>query len=242
LVPVSSDSEQAIPVVSIAEGEFVFHAGDPADAFFIVSTGHVELLRKGEAGRRLALLSTGDLLGEDSAFAGQIRAYDARAVKAATLLRVTTSLYLDLVRVRPELAAAVIGAISARLLQTRDACLRLALPSDGAAAADGAQPRFVHVESGQQFALPDAAEAVVGRADRKFRPEIELSAVDTRRSLSRRHAVVRRAGDGYEIVEQPGVANGTFVNGARLSPGVPVTLKEGDEVSFGLITTIFRTA
>jgi len=243
LAPVSSDSAQAIPVVSVAAGEFVFHAGDPADAFFIVSTGEIELLRRGETHGRLAMLSAGDLLGEDSAFVGQIRVCDARAVRAATLLRVTAALFQDIVRVRPELAGAVIGATAARLLQARDACLRLALPSAAGGSGDGAPrpARFVHAESGEQFVLPDVPEAVVGRADRKFQPEIELSAVDSRRSLSRRHAVIKRVGEGFEIVEQPGVGNGTFVNGERLTAGVPVPLREGDEVSFGLISTVFRT-
>jgi CRP-like cAMP-binding protein len=239
---VTSSSEQAIPVVSVAAGEFVFRAGDAADSFFIVSTGEIELLRRGETHGRLAMLSAGDLLGEDSAFAGQFRACDARAVRAATLLRVRVSLFLDLVQSRPELAGAVIGATAERLLQARDACLRLARPSVAGPPPENSQrpARFVHVESGQQFALPAAADAVVGRADRTFTPEIELSSVDTRRSLSRRHAVIRKAREGYEIIEQLGVSNGTFVNGARLSPGVPVPLQEGDEVSFGLITTVFR--
>ena len=75
----------------------------------------------------------------------------------------------------------------------------------------------------------------------KFQPEIELSAVDAHRSLSRRHALIKRSGDGYEVVEDSRARNGTFLNGRRLSPGVAVPLKEGDEVSFGLITTVFRT-
>jgi pSer/pThr/pTyr-binding forkhead associated (FHA) protein len=36
------------------------------------------------------------------------------------------------------------------------------------------------------------------------------------------------------------VRNGTFVNGKRLKAGVPVKLKEGDEIAFGLIKTVLR--
>jgi CRP-like cAMP-binding protein len=175
-----------------------------------------------------------------------VRAFDARAVTSATLLRVTAALFVDLIRVRPELASAVISWTAARLLQARAACLEMALPSKRPpAGAERLAPvaRFVHVESGTQFPLPPAADAVVGRADprTRFQPEVELSAVDAHRSLSRRHAVIKRAGDGYEVVEEPRVRNGTFVNGTRLTPGIAVPLKEGDEVSFGLITTVFRT-
>jgi len=242
----SSDSEETVLVVSVSAGDFLFRAGDPADSFFVISTGQIELLRRGESYGRLALLAAGDLCGEDSAFEGQVRAFDARAVTSASLLRVTATMFVDLLRVRPELASAVISWTAARLLQARAACLQMALPS-GRPAASGNRvapvARFVHVESGTQFPLPHAAESVVGRADprTKFQPDLELSAVDKYRSLSRRHASIKRAGDGYEIVEEPRVRNGTFLNGTRLSPGVAVRLKEGDEVSFGLITTVFRT-
>jgi CRP-like cAMP-binding protein len=242
--PASSAHEATVPIVSVPAGGFVFRAGDAADALFIISTGHIELLRRGETHGRLALLAPGDLCGEDSVFEGRVRAYDARAVNAATLFRVTADVFLDLVRVRPELAGAVIGATAARLLRTRGACLALARPSghQTAGAGRGARgARLVHVESGLLFPLPDAGEVIVGRADPKFKPDIELSSVDVHRSLSRRHAVIKRTANGDHLVEQPRVANGTFVNGIRLSPGVAVPITEGDEISFGLITTVFRT-
>ncbi len=34
--------------------------------------------------------------------------------------------------------------------------------------------------------------------------------------------------------------NGTFVNGVRLETGVPVEIKAGDEVRFGVVETVFR--
>jgi CRP-like cAMP-binding protein len=241
--PESNAQAETIAVVSVPSEEFVFRAGDPATSFFIVSTGQVELLRRGEARGRLALLTAGDLCGEDGAFGGQVHSCDARAVGAATLLSIKTPLFAELVRLRPELAAAVIGRTATRLFQARLAGLAMALPSGRPRPGGGAaQPaRFVHVESGQQFPLPDGPEIVVGRADRKFTPGIEFSSVDTHRSLSRSHATISRAGDDYQITEQPHVPNGTFVNGVRLSPGVPAAIKDGDEVSFGLIATVFRT-
>lgn len=238
----ASGNEAAVPVVPVAAGDYVFRAGDAADSFFIISTGQVELLRRGETHGRLALLTAGDLCGEDSAFEGQVRAYDARAVTTSTLLQVNAVLFLDLVRVRPELAGAVISWTAARLLQARAACLAMALPAGPTKTSDGrATARLVHVESGLQFPLPDASDVVVGRADPKFQPDVELSPVDAHRSLSRRHAVIKRTENGYQLVEQPRVANGTFLNGTRLRTGVAVPLEEGDEVSFGLITTVFRT-
>jgi CRP-like cAMP-binding protein len=239
-------TEGAVPVVSVSEGDYVFRAGDAADSFYIVSTGQVELLRRGETRGRLALLDAGDLCGEDSAFEGQVRACDARAFTSATLLHVTAATFLDLVRVRPELAGVVVGRTAMRLLQARAACVAMALPAGppGAAPREGGAPaRFIHVESGAQFLLPAAPRVVVGRADprTKARPDVELSSVDTHRSLSRRHAAVSRVGSGYQITEEPRVANGTYLNGTRLAAGAATPITDGDEVSFGLIRTVFRT-
>src|SRR5262245_2757727 len=123
----SNAEERAVPVVSVSAGEFVFRTSDPADSFYIISTGQIELLRHGKTHGRLALLGAGDLCGEDSAFEGQVRVYDARAVTSALLLQITTSTFLDLVRVRPDVAGAVINGIGIRLLQARDACLTMAM-------------------------------------------------------------------------------------------------------------------
>ncbi len=241
----ASGNEGAVPVVSVPAGEFLFRAGDAADSFFIIISGQIELLRRDKKRGRLALLTARDLCGEDSAFEGQARAYDARAVTSSTLLRVEAATFLDLVRVRPDLAGAVISWTASRLLRARAASLMLALPRPEtiATAHAGAVVRFVHVESGLQFPLPAGASVVAGRADpaSKFQPDLELSSADTHRSLSRRHAVIARTPGGYTVTEQPKVANGTFVNGERLSPGEAVPITDGDEVAFGLIATVFRT-
>jgi CRP-like cAMP-binding protein len=236
----STRTEGIVPVVSVSEGDYVFRAGDAAESFFIISTGQIELLRRGETRGRLALLDAGDLCGEDSAFGGQVRACDARAKTGATLMQITAATFLDLVRARPELAGVVIGKIAVELLQARAAGLAMALSAPPGASVAA---RFIHVESGSSFPLPDVSEVVVGRADPRStsQPDVELSAVDAHRSLSRRHAVIRRAETGYQVTEEPSVANGTFLNGTRLSPGVAAPLKDGDEVSFGLIRTVFRT-
>lgn len=239
---VSSPAESPIPVVSVKPGEFLFRAGEQADSFFIISKGQIELLKSGADQRRLALLAERDICGEDAAFEGEARTYDARAVTAAMLLKVPITAFVDLLRVRPELASAVIGWTAGQLRRSRLACLTIAMPA-APGVRGSTSARFVHMESGAQFHLPESDDVVVGRADpaTKFQPGIELSAVDSHRSLSRRHAMIKRAGNGYQVIEQGHVANGTFVNGKRISEGAAVPIKDGDEVTFGLITTVFRT-
>ncbi|HEY3383796.1 MAG TPA: cyclic nucleotide-binding domain-containing protein [Vicinamibacterales bacterium] len=251
----ASTRTDPLPVVSISEGARVFRTGDQADAFFIIQSGEVELLRASDDGQeRLALLGAGELFGEDAVVEGQTRTCDARAIVAVTLLRLEPAVFTDLIRVRPDVATRVIGRLGARLNDARAACLAMARPvARPAATMAGAaappppppaivSPRLVHVDTGRQFALP--ADALVGRADprTKFQPDIELSAMDTHRSLSRRHARITRQPDGFFIVEEPRVANGTFLNGRRLTPGVATAMTDGDEVCFGLIKTVFRAS
>jgi hypothetical protein len=90
--------------------------------------------------------------------------------------------------------------------------------------------------------LPEGkAECLVGRPDPATGaiPEINLGALDLARSLSRRHARLFVAPGGVSLREEPGVANGTWVNGERLAAGQTVTLKPGDKLRFGAIELEF---
>src|SRR5215470_12497178 len=118
-----NSTEETLAVVSLAVGDYLFRAGDSSEAFFVIRTGHIELLRRGETHGRLALLVPGDLCGEDSAFTGETRAHDARAMTTATLLRVTPALFADLVHERPDVATTVVSRIAGQLLEARGARL-----------------------------------------------------------------------------------------------------------------------
>jgi hypothetical protein len=239
------------PAISCKADEFLFREGERPAALFVVESGQVELLRAVPGGAaRVALLGPGDVAGEDSAFGRRASGYSARAVTECRVIRVAAETFLDLLRVRPEVAGHVLAAVGRRLLETRVA------PSGGASTAPAAAPstppaapaasptlpRLVHEANGEVFAI-GAETVVVGRSDprTKFMPDIDLSALDTGRTLSRRHAVVSRRAGRFEIAEEPRVANGTFVNGMRLKPGDGVPLADGDEVCFGLVRTVFRT-
>jgi hypothetical protein len=102
-------------------------------------------------------------------------------------------------------------------------------------------PRLVHLKSGTTFPFAQA-EAVIGRGDKThgLAPEIDLSELDRQRTTSRRHAVVFTRGDGAFVREEPGVSNGTFVNGRRIASGAEVVLQEGDRVRFGLVELVVR--
>jgi len=115
---------------------------------------------------------------------------------------------------------------------------RVSTPPTQPAAASRAA-RLTHAESGTAFDLKDTN--VVGRFDRSsgYAPEVDLSALDTKRTLSRRHAAITRDADGWHLTEPKPTGNGTFVNDARVGAGARIRLSDGDRLRFGLVETVF---
>jgi CRP-like cAMP-binding protein len=256
LVSKSGDATSAVKA-----GDFIYKEGDPAGGMYLVEEGGVELVRS-FAGEevRLALVEPGDFFGDASLFEGSPRETSARAASASKLLRLDGPELQELVRRDPEIALRMIRRLSRRLAAALAARLSsevsarvetgLVPPARAKAGktaaalakvAKGAKARLVHA-SGDEFPLPASGEAVVGRADpvKGYQPDVVLSSLDAQRSLSRRHARIVREGDEFFVVEEPGVRNGTFVNGKAVKTGQPTKIVDGDEVSFGLIKTVFR--
>lgn len=93
--------------------------------------------------------------------------------------------------------------------------------------------------------LPEGRnECLIGRPDPATGaiPEINLGPLDLARSLSRRHARLLVAAGVVSLREEPGVSNGTWVNGERVAAGQTVALKPGDKLRFGAIELEFGTA
>jgi pSer/pThr/pTyr-binding forkhead associated (FHA) protein len=74
----------------------------------------------------------------------------------------------------------------------------------------------------------------------EIQPEIDLTEIDTKRSVSRRHARMTLRDGAWYVAEEVGALNGTFVNGTRLLPGRGAPLSPGDIVSAGMVRLIFR--
>lgn len=256
LVSKSGDATSAVKA-----GDFIYKEGDPAGGMYLVEEGGVELVRS-FAGEevRLALVEPGDFFGDASLFEGSPRETSARAASASKLLRLDGPELQELVRRDPEIALRMIRRLSRRLAASLAARLSsevsarietgMVPPARAkggktaaalAKVAKAAKARLVHA-SGDEFPLPASGEAVVGRADpvKGYQPDVVLSSLDAQRSLSRRHARIAREGDDFFVIEEPGVRNGTFVNGKAVKTGQPTKIVDGDEVSFGLIKTVFR--
>ncbi len=113
---------------------------------------------------------------------------------------------------------------------------------EGIEAPEGGHAFFRSPDGSQIFWLT-SEKATIGRFDpvTGLRPEVDLSALDLNRSVSRHHAHVRREESGYTVTEEVGALNGTFVNGTRLTSGKAAPLQNGDELSLGVVKLSFKT-
>ena len=91
--------------------------------------------------------------------------------------------------------------------------------------------------SGRQLTLPAEGEAVIGRLDatRRVFPNIDLTPEGgLEGGVSRRHARIHKQKSQY-FIEDLGSANGTFLNGQRLTPYLPHPLHDNDELQLGRV-------
>jgi serine/threonine protein kinase len=88
-------------------------------------------------------------------------------------------------------------------------------------------------ENGNAFPLAEK-EIVLGRNSitQNIKNDIDLSDLDTKKIVSRRHAVVKRQQDEFILCDL-GSRNGTFINGERVSSTQSHTLVSGDVIEFG---------
>jgi CRP-like cAMP-binding protein len=239
--------------VEFEAGEFVFREGELGTEMYIVQDGRVEILKdlQGEL-RLLATLEKGDFFGEMSVLEDLPRTASAKASTAIKLLMINGSTFDQMLRSNPEIAVRMMRKLSRRLRET-DKMLRQSIGTPNAAPMvempapqepkSAASPeRLVHLKSGMEFFLSLGPETMIGRKDpvTGINPDIDLTPVDTQRSISRRHSKIYRRGAKYFLAEEIGTMNGTFVNGARLETGVPAEVRPGDEVRCGLVALQFR--
>ncbi len=95
---------------------------------------------------------------------------------------------------------------------------------------------------GEQVFPIRADVCLIGRYDpvTGTRPEIDLTAYDTNRSVSRRHAKLVARGNDWFLSEEVGALNGTFLNGKRLTPGKAEAVRSGDTLALGMVLLKFQ--
>jgi len=91
------------------------------------------------------------------------------------------------------------------------------------------------LDTGQVLPLSVRNEFTIGRVSegQPIMPDVDLSPYQAYAAgVSRLHAVIKRDG-GRIIFIDLGSANGTYINGKRLTPNVEQTLNHGDIIALG---------
>jgi CRP-like cAMP-binding protein len=237
-----------------AEGGVIFAEGDLGLAMYVIEAGEVEIRKKiGGSEQALAVLGKGDFFGEMCMLEEESpRSATAVAKTNVDAVMIDQAAFTFILESNPEIAIRMMRKLVRRLRQTtrmlEDAVghkvsLEESGITEGPKAAPDPTARLVEATSGHSFPLADKRETTVGRVDpvTGIHPDIDLSGVDTKRTISRRHARLRREDDGsFVVIEDVGTMNGTFVNGARLTAGRPVPVNAGDTVVFGTVQCRFE--
>ncbi len=241
-------------------GEKIVAAGERGGCLFVLQDGQVRLSRPrpdagpGDEGLEVDVLGKGDVFGEEVLLGEDEPTYrcDAEAVTDCLVVELGPATLERMVRGNPEMAIRILRKLSARIDRLAE---RLAGTDAGAGPAEDAptsrfarpEPRRAAVarlvarDGGVEFPLA-GTDLLVGRYDpvTEIQPEVDLGALDTQRSVSRRHARLVRRGQTWYLREEKGALNGTFVNGKRIPPGTEHALADGDVVSFGMVRLVFH--
>jgi CRP-like cAMP-binding protein len=242
-------------MVRYGAGERVFTEGDLGTTMYIVQSGKVRLFRVVDGAKRVhGMMEKGDFFGEMSILEGLPRTISAEAVDDSELIEINSMTFDKMIKGNIEIAIRMLRKLSIRL---REAERRIeSLNVDGRAAAAPRPPMAPRPKSaagagsgtrlevegeGNVFPVADD-ETLIGRFDpvTELMPDVDLTQVDLKRSVSRRHARLVRTADGWVVTEEVGALNGTFVNGTKLVTGRPHPLHDGDRLSLGMVKLVFH--
>jgi hypothetical protein len=239
------------------EGEVVYRKGEMAQQMYVILQGKVRVYAGDEPkGDWMEELSKGDFFGEGSLLEAIARPGTAVALEDSELIAINRGTFLRMIRQNPEVSVKMMQRLAQRNrelgIKVEKGEVAVATAVAAGAAADSApaaktkaaapvQPAIVSVISGKKFPIQSHG-ALVGRFDPNtgIHPDIDLTEEDPNLSVSRRHARILCEHGRYFIIEEAGVANGTYVKGERLAPGDARELQNGDRVGFGMVVLFFE--
>jgi len=224
------------------EGDVVYTKGDMAQQMYIVLSGKIRLyLGTDPSGDWSEELGKGDFFGEGSLLEPIPRSNTAVALEDTDLIAISRGTFLRMIRQNPEVSVKMMQRLAQR---NRELGAGRGESHDGSRSRlkpTGPAANLVSVISGKRFPIMSHG-ALVGRFDPNtgIHPDIDLSDEDPQLSVSRRHARILCEHNRYFLVEEHGVANGTYIKGERLPSGDARELKAGDRVGFGMVVLFFE--
>lgn len=238
-----TDTSESDYFVEFAPGNYVFRQHDQGNEMFIVEDGEIDIILESSDGERLlTTLERGDFFGEMAILENLPRATSARARAATRLLRIDRPVFDQIIRTNPEFAVRMLRALSSRLREADEATKTPIDAPKPAASEAGHGTGRLKSPSGETFPLAASGDTTIGRYDAstKSSPEVDLGALDEKKTTSRRHARITRREGRFFLQEDVGTSNGTFVNGTRIQPGVEHELTDGDQLRFGVVELTFE--
>jgi CRP-like cAMP-binding protein len=229
--------------LSFKEGEVVYRRGEMAQQMYVILTGKIRMYVGSEPiGEWAEELAKGDFFGEGSLLEPIARIHTAVALEDTDVVAISRGTFLRMIRQNPEVSVKMMQRLAQRNRE-----LAAKVESDGIRSSSGrvrvqaASVSLVSVISGKKYMILSHG-ALVGRYDPNtgIHPDIDLTEEDPQLSVSRRHARILCEHNRYFLVEEHGVANGTYIKGERLAPGDARELKAGDRVGFGMVVLFFE--
>ena len=104
-------------VRTLAKGEYLFHEGAPAEGFYIIQKGAINVHRVNPAGKEqiIHIFRAGESLAEAALASDRGYPADARAVEPSQVILVRKAEFLALVRQHPELALRMLASMNLHL-------------------------------------------------------------------------------------------------------------------------------
>ncbi|OQA36714.1 MAG: DNA-binding transcriptional dual regulator Crp [Acidobacteria bacterium ADurb.Bin340] len=223
------------------EGEVIYRKAEMAQQMYIVLSGKVRLYVGHEpVGDWSEELIKGDFFGEGSLLESIPRSHTAVALEDTELIAISRGTFLRMIRQNPEVSVKMMQRLAQRNRE-----LAAKVDAEGGRARGGkagqTSASLVSVISGKKYWITSHG-ALIGRYDPNtgIHPDIDLTEEDPQLSVSRRHARILFEHGRYFLVEEHGVANGTYIKGERLAAGDARELKPGDRVGFGMVVLFFE--
>lgn len=116
----ASELRSLLKIENVSAGTKLFHKGDTGNAMYLIESGRVRISITDEDRQEITLaeLAQGDFFGEMSIIDGRQRSADASVIENGRLAVLSRPDFLTFVRLTPDVALGMLGALSDRLRRT----------------------------------------------------------------------------------------------------------------------------
>ncbi len=234
------------------KGEILFKEGDIARGAYVVKTGLISLKRVKDGSYILVdEAKKGDIIGVPSTLTNSPRLYTAFVEEDDTkVVELPPQILNEIILKDPEISFFLLKKYSERILAVENLFKNIRLPkidTDKLEKEEKSElPSHIRaylkiIPSNRRVPIKKIKNTIGRKVlSMNYTPDIDLSAEDKGKYISRKHAVIFFDQNEFFVKEELGVLNGTFLNGEKLRENIPYKLKNGDIIKFCNIEAIFE--